>query len=111
MEILTSKRPQGYVVKLRGELDAQTATDLEKVLNEVIKLRPREVQVDCRELRYISSRGLGVFVALFQEIQEKNIHFCLFNMSPSVKNVFRVLGLNQILSIDPEKSSLAEPQA
>lgn len=108
MEILTSKRPLGYVVRLRGELDARTATDVEKVLGELIKLRPRELLVDCQDLRYISSRGLGVFVALFQEIQEKDIRFCLFNLSPSVKNVFRVLGLNEILTIIPERSSLPE---
>lgn len=109
MEILTSKKNQSYLVKLRGELDAQTAADTEKVLTEIIKLNPLEVQVDCKELKYVSSRGLGVFVALLQEIQEKNIHFCLFNMSPSVKNVFRVLGLNGILSINPESQTLSEP--
>lgn len=109
MEILTSKRPQGYLVKLRGELDAQTAAETEKTLTEIIKLNPLEVQVDCKDLKYVSSRGLGVFVALFHEIQEKNIHFCLYNMSPSVKNVFRVLGLNGILTINPESKNLSEP--
>lgn len=109
MEILTSKRRLGYVVKLRGELDAQTAADTEKILMEIIKLNPLEVQVDCKDLKYVSSRGLGVFVALLQEIQEKKIYFCLYNMSPSVKNVFRVLGLNDILTINPEKPTITEP--
>ena len=109
MEILTSKKTLGYVVRLRGELDAHTAADTEKVLMEIIKLNPFEVLVDCKDLKYVSSRGLGVFVALLQEIQEKKIHFCLYNMSPSVKNVFRVLGLNGILTINPEKPTLSEP--
>lgn len=103
MEILTHKNQRVYVVKLRGELDALTAQDVEKVLDELIKLAPTQVQIDCRDLRYISSRGLGVFVARFQEIQEKNIDFFLFNMPPTIQNVFKVVGLDEIIRINPVK--------
>src|SRR5215210_5027303 len=98
MEILTYKKPQGYIVKLRGELDAETADDVEKVLDEIIKLTPQQVHIDCEDLRYISSRGLGVFVARFHEIQEKKIQFSLFNMKPTIKNVFKILGLDEIIT-------------
>jgi anti-sigma B factor antagonist len=103
MEILTHKNQRVYVVKLRGELDALTAQDVEKILDELIKLAPTQVQIDCRDLRYISSRGLGVFVARFQEIQEKNIDFFLFNMPPTIQNVFKVVGLDEIIRINPVK--------
>ncbi|MGV3504268.1 MAG: STAS domain-containing protein [Adhaeribacter sp.] len=106
MEILTYKKSQGFIVKLRGELDAQTAEGVEKVLDEIIRLGPDQVRIDCQDLRYISSRGLGVFVGRFQEIQDKNIRFSLFNMRPSIQNVFRKLGLDEIMTIDPGIPSL-----
>jgi anti-sigma B factor antagonist len=106
MEILTLKKAQGYIVKLRGELDAETADDVEKVLDEILKLAPRQVHIDCQDLQFISSRGLGVFVGRFQEIQEKNIQFSLFNMKPTIKNVFKILGLDEIISINPEHSHI-----
>jgi anti-sigma B factor antagonist len=104
MEILTYKKSQGFIIKLRGELDAQTADDVEKVLDEIIKLSPRQVHIDCQELKYISSRGLGVFVGRFNEIQDKNIEFSLFNMKPTIKNVFKILGLDEIIPINPENT-------
>jgi anti-sigma B factor antagonist len=104
MEVLTYKKEQGYIVKLRGELDAKTAEDVEKVLDEIIKLDPEQIHIDCRDLKYISSRGLGIFVARFNEIQEKNIQFSLFNMGPTIKNVFKILGLDEIININPESN-------
>jgi anti-sigma B factor antagonist len=106
MEVLTYKHQQGYVMKLRGELDAGTAEYVEKVLDEIIKLDPEHIHIDCQELHYISSRGLGIFVARYREIQEKNIQFSLFNMKPTIKNIFKILGLDEIISINP-KSSMA----
>lgn len=106
MEILTYKKSQGFIVKLRGELDAETADDVEKVLDEILKLDPQQVHIDCQDLQYISSRGLGVFVGRFREIQEKNIEFSLFNMRPTIKNVFKILGLDEIITINPETTFL-----
>lgn len=101
MEVLTYKKQQGYVVRLRGELDAKTSEDVEKVLDELIKLCPRDIHIDCKELKYISSRGIGVFVARFSEIQQKNIRFSLFNMRPTIRNVFKIVGLDEIIPINP----------
>jgi anti-sigma B factor antagonist len=104
MQVLTYKKQQGYIVKLRGELDAKTAEDVEKILDEIIKLDPEQIHIDCKELKYISSRGLGIFVARYHEIQEKKIQFSLFNMGPSIKNVFKILGLDEIITINPESA-------
>jgi anti-anti-sigma regulatory factor len=42
-------------------------------------------------------------VARFREIQEKNIDFFLINMKPTIQNVFKVVGLDEILNINPVK--------
>ncbi|KAA5544758.1 STAS domain-containing protein [Adhaeribacter rhizoryzae] len=78
MKIYTQKTGESYLVKLCGELDASNAEAVEKILDELIQLNPAQIQVDCKELEYISSRGLGVFISRFQEIQHKQIKFfCL----------------------------------
>ncbi len=99
MEILTHKEEGRYIIRLRGELDANTSEVAEKILDEVVKLNPPEIQVDCRDLKYISSRGLGVFISRYEEIKTKEIKFYLYNMSPSVRYVFNVLGLDNIIEI------------
>ncbi len=108
MEILTHKENGCYIIKLRGELDAVTAEGAEKVLDEIVKLHPQSIRVDCKYLKYISSRGLGVFISRFQEIQDKKINFMLFNMSNHIRNIFKVLGLDEIMEIQSEVTSNSE---
>lgn len=99
MEILTHKIESKYIIKLRGELDANNSESVEKILDEIVKLNPEQIQIDCLELKYISSRGLGVFISRFQEIQNKKISFYLCNLSSPVHYVFNVLGLDDIIEI------------
>lgn len=104
MKIYTRKFEDSYIIKLCGELDASTAELVEKALNEAIMAKPTQIQVDCKELNYISSRGLGVFISRFQEIQDMHIEFFLFNMSDKILYVFRVLGLEEIMDLRSEYS-------
>jgi anti-sigma B factor antagonist len=104
MKIDTRKVGESYIIKLCGELDASTAEPVEKVIDEAVLAKPAQIQVDCKELKYISSRGLGVFISRFQEIKEKEIDFFLFNMSEQVLYVFRVLGLEKLMDLRSEKT-------
>jgi len=108
MEIQTYKLGENYVIKLNGELDASTAASVEKTLDDLVKLAPEQIQVDCKELKYISSRGLGVFISRLQEISDKHINFSLYNMSEPVKYIFKVLGLDELIEIRSDKSYTSE---
>jgi len=103
MEILTQKVGANYIIKLRGELDASTAESVEKRLNEVVKQEPEQIQIDCKELKYISSRGLGVFISRFQEINDRQIRFYLYNLSEQVWYVFKVLGLDELMDLRSDR--------
>ncbi|GEO04630.1 anti-sigma factor antagonist [Adhaeribacter aerolatus] len=104
MKILTRKNGESYIIKLCGELDASTAEPVEKVLDEIVLTEPAQIQIDCKELKYISSRGLGVFISRFQEIKDKQIDFYLFNMSEPILYVFRVLGLEELMDLRAENT-------
>ena len=104
MEIHTNKKGDSYTIYLCGELDASTAESVEKNLDEVVLLKPDQIKVNCQDLQYISSRGLGVFISRFQEIKEKQIEFFLFNMSEQIFYVFRVLGLGELMDLRANKT-------
>ena len=55
--------------------------------------------INCKDLKYISSAGLGVFVSYLEDFKAKNGKFVFHNMSESVFNVFQILGLDKIMSI------------
>jgi anti-sigma B factor antagonist len=93
------------VIELKGYLDAHTAPRLEEALQGLVDSRRFNIIVNCRDLSYISSAGLGVFMAFIEDVRKNKGDIKLTNMSPKVYNVFDLLGfplLYEILSDEQE---------
>jgi anti-sigma B factor antagonist len=91
------------VVDIKGYLDAHTAPDLESALQKLIDLQKFKIVVNCRELSYISSAGLGVFMAFIEEVRKNSGDIKLSNMSPKVYNVFDLLGFPLLYEITKDE--------
>lgn len=87
------------IIKLEGEVDASSSIHLDKALRKAIEQNFKKILVDCNNLNYISSAGLGVFMSYIQDFQSQNINLVLFGLSEKVRNVFEILGLDQLLKI------------
>jgi len=68
-----------------------------------LKESPLNIWIDCRELRYISSAGLGVFISHLPELRLRSIPLVLFSARDAVRNVFQVLGLDELIPIVPDR--------
>ncbi len=80
------------IVDLKGYLDAHTAPELESTLQQLITSQKYNIIVNFRDLNYISSAGLGVFMAFIEDVRQKKGDIKLSNMTPKVYNVFDLLG-------------------
>jgi anti-sigma B factor antagonist len=91
------------VLQLRGYLDAHTAPQLEDTLQNLVKQQRYNIIVNCKDLSYISSAGLGVFMAFIEDVRNKKGDIKLTNMSPKVYNVFDLLGFPMLYEIYKEE--------
>jgi len=80
------------VIELKGYLDAHTAPTLESTFQKLINDKKFNIVVNCRDLSYISSAGLGVFMAFIEDVRKNHGDIKLTNMTPKVYNVFDLLG-------------------
>jgi anti-sigma B factor antagonist len=87
------------VIELKGYLDAHTAPDLENAFQKLISERKFNIIVNCRDLSYISSAGLGVFMAYVEDIRKNEGDIKLSNMTQKVYNVFDLLGFPVLYEI------------
>lgn len=89
-----SKREAGSVsiIDLKGYLDAHTAPMLEKEFNRLIEQRQYKVVVNFNDLKYISSAGLGVFMAYVETMRDNRGDIKFSNMKDDVYNIFDLLG-------------------
>jgi anti-sigma B factor antagonist len=97
------------VVYLKGYLDAHTAPEFEKALQNLIELNKVRLVVNLSELNYISSAGLGVFMGFIEDIRSKGGDIKLAEMTDKVFRVFDLLGFPVLYEIfDREEEAVAK---
>ena len=87
------------IVRLRGELDANTAVAADDALQDAITKDCKALVIDCSKLEYISSAGLGVVLATMHACNHKNIKLAFYGLQPKISNVFSILGVEKIIKI------------
>jgi len=97
----TSIREKGEisVINLKGYLDAHTAPALENNFTQLISDNKFKIVVNFEDLAYISSAGLGVFMAYIENIRDNKGDIKLTNMSDKVFNIFDLLGFPLLYEI------------
>lgn len=98
----TADAPDGAevcVLDLHGELDAHTATELEAAFEKCIADDQPRIIVHGGQLQYISSAGLGVFMAYVEDVRACGGDIKITELLPRVYNVFDLLGFPVLFDI------------
>jgi anti-anti-sigma factor len=83
-------------IRISGRFDASQVNTAEQVLDEV----ERSFELDCQELEYISSAGIGVLLGTFKRLHETGENFRMVNVKPQIRQVFRYSGLDKVFQIE-----------
>lgn len=93
---------------LNGFLDAHTAPDLENEIENLIKDCRFKIIVNFRDLNYISSAGLGVFMGFIESVRNNQGDIKMCNMTPKIFRVFDLLGFPTLYDIVEEETHAVE---
>jgi anti-sigma B factor antagonist len=105
---VTCSREGGIsVLSLNGYLDAYTAPQFEKAIQEEVDGGRRRIVVDCAGLTYISSAGLGVFMSFVEDVREAGGDIKICAVIPNVYQVFEILGFPELFEIVPDRAEAA----
>jgi anti-sigma B factor antagonist len=95
-------------LKIIGFLDAHTAPTLEEAIQKLIDEKLVNILVDFKDLSYISSAGLGVFMGFIEEVRSRKGDIKMCSMSPKIYRVFDLLGFPTIYQIfEKQEDALA----
>lgn len=99
MKIETEKTSNYFVIKVIGDLDASNCIDLDKEIAKAIEQNQNSIVIDCQNLDYVSSAGLGVFISYIEEFKSKNIYFALSHVSERIMEILVLLGLDKLINV------------
>ena len=96
------------VLELKGYLDAHTTPVLEDSFQRMLGEKAYRLIVNCRDLSYISSAGLGVFMAYIEDVRANEGDIKLSDMSAKVFDIFDMLGFPLLYDILPKEEEAAK---
>lgn len=97
------------ILDLHGDLDAHTAPDFEAAIKRCLDSDQHDIVVQGTGLDYISSAGLGVFMAYIEEVRERGGDIKISALKPRVFNVFDLLGFPVLFDIvDTEEAAIGK---
>lgn len=108
LKIKNTKVDDHIILKLEGEVDASNSVELDMAIQQLLSDNAGKILVDGSSLEYISSAGLGVFMSYLEDFREKGVKFIIFGLNNKVKNVFHILGLDQLLVIEDDEIKALE---
>ena len=104
-EISTENKDGIHFITVNGEIDAGSSIYLDNALKEALEKGERKIVADLSGLHYISSAGLGVFISHLDEFELQKVKLALFGINETVKQVFDILGLEKLLTIEETKEA------
>ncbi len=87
------------IVEPVGYLNAHTARHFEEVLQKLVDENRLLIVINCHQLDYIASAGLGVIMGFIDMVRENSGDIRLCAMNNTVKSIFEVLGFTELYSI------------
>ena len=71
---------------------------------DLIEKKPIDVRIECKDLSYIDSTGLGAFIAVLKKTKEfeKSIYFQ--NLKPSLSKLFKITNLDKVFVIEGDQN-------
>jgi anti-sigma B factor antagonist len=100
------------VLELNGELDAHTAGELEAAFQRCLDEEHHKLIIHGGNLNYISSAGLGVFMAYVEPMRDAGGDIKITELQERVYDVFDLLGFPMLFDITPDEAeALAQFEA
>ncbi|MFA0962028.1 STAS domain-containing protein [Roseivirga sp. BDSF3-8] len=108
VDIDTQAEGEIFFITVQGELDASSSIHLDTAIAEALESGYKKIAIGCSGLEYISSAGLGVFMSYIEDMKKEGKTMVIYGVNEKVKNVFQILGLDQLLTLVDTKEKAIE---
>ena len=85
------------VIRCPGDLNATRMVQMKTRFNRLLNRNRRFLLLDVGEANHADLAGLGILVDRIRKVRLLNGDIRLFNLRPGVTEIFRMVGLNQVI--------------
>ncbi|MBQ9942711.1 MAG: STAS domain-containing protein [Christensenellaceae bacterium] len=93
----TMDEAQVWQVALKGDIDLYNAPELKEAL---LNIKGADIRLNCEQLEYIDSTGLGVLVSAMKAAKEEGHTITVAGLKPHIKRIFTLTNLHTIFVME-----------
>ena len=99
MEVRINETENVTTVELEGRLDTAVSQEVATALQPVIDQADKTIILDCKELSYISSSGLRIFLTIRKAAAGKGGKVIVRDINNEIRQVFMMTGFLNLFEI------------
>ena len=99
MEVIINKENNEVTARLIGRLDTPASQDIAADVQALIEEAGCTVILDCKEMSYISSSGLRIFLTLRKAAADKGGRIIVRDINDDIRGVFMMTGFLNLFEI------------
>jgi anti-sigma B factor antagonist len=99
-----SREMEGVVLLYpKGFVNAHTVRIFEAEIQKALDQKNYRLVVNCAELTYIASAGLGALMGVIEEVRHHGGDIRMTDLNETVRNIFEILGFHHLYRIFPSE--------
>lgn len=96
---------QVKVLTLKKNLNAETSSEFQQDIAEIIDSGVTTVLVDCKNITFLDSSGLGSLVLAFKTLRDAGTRMVLCSINEQVRMIFELTSMNEVFEIFPSQDA------
>ncbi len=100
LKILEEQGEDAVTIRLFGEVDISTAQELKERLYSVVDEKKTNLRIDCSNLDYIDSMGLGVLVGVLKRVRQGGKNIYVSNLKEGIRKLFLITSLDKLFIME-----------
>lgn len=99
MNINIERQGNVSIMRCGGSLDADSVLSFKKIAYDLVEKGSVKIVVDCKEVSFIDSMGLGVLISLLRRARSKQGDVKMASLTDDVRTVFEITRLHRLFDI------------
>jgi len=99
MNINVTEQNDIRVLHCGGSLDADTVSAFKKIAYDLVGTGSIRFVIDCSNLTFIDSMGLGVLISLLRRVRQRDGDVKVSGLSEEVNTIFEITRLHRLFDV------------
>ncbi len=87
-------------IDIYGEIDIYNSSNVKDYLSNLIQVHQVDIHMNCENLEYIDSTGLGALVAVVKKVKLYNGNIYIKNVKKNVEKVIKITNLDKVFILE-----------